>query len=102
MTAYNNLTMTDSNVYSIIATHILKGQLSVIGPLAIDQTKMVAGITIEGTNTVHVKGNGKEVLANLVKRFEQLFGRASVEVCKDALKEAQITISDKDLPDILK
>lgn len=94
--------MADVTVYSALATHILKGQLAVVGPLAIDQAKTVTGVTIEGGNTVRIKGNGKEVLTALVKRFERLFGLASVEVCKDAIKESSVTISDRDLPEILR
>jgi hypothetical protein len=94
--------MTDVTVYSVIATHILKEQLSVIGPLAFDQAKMVSGVMIDNGNIINIKGNGKEVLTNLVMQFEKLFGQASIEACKDAVKEAGVTISDKDLPDILK
>ena len=94
--------MMDSNVYSTIATHIVREQLVVIGPLAVDQAKRVTGITVDASNKVHIKDNGKEVVTRLVKQFEKLFGAASVEVCKEAVKEAPVTISDKDLPDILK
>ena len=85
-----------------MATNILKSQIMVIGPLAIDQARKVAGITIGNGNTVSIKGNGKELLANLVQQFEQLFGAASVEACKDAVKESQLSISDSDLPEILR
>ncbi|HUD20064.1 MAG TPA: hypothetical protein VMR81_06510 [Patescibacteria group bacterium] len=94
--------MTDTTLYSALATSILKGQLLVIGPLAVDQAKMVTGITVDSSNTIRITGNEKEVLTNLVKRFERLFGKASIEVCKEAIKESQLSISDKDLPDILK
>jgi hypothetical protein len=93
--------MADTSTYSTIATHILKGQFSVVGPLAVDQAKMVSGVTIDTANNVKITGNGKEVLTNLVKQFEKLFGQASVEVCKDAVRESEVTIPSKDLPEIL-
>jgi hypothetical protein len=93
--------MADATLYSTIATHILRGQFSVVGPLAVDQAKLVSGIAIDTANNVKITGNGKEVLANLVKQFETLFGNASVEVCKDAIKESSTAISPKDLPEIL-
>ena len=94
--------MTDTAVYSALATSILKGQLMVIGPLAVDQAKMVTGITVDSSNTIRITANGKETLTNLVKQFEKLFGKASIEVCKEAIKESQVSVADRDLPDILK
>lgn len=35
---------------------------------------------------VVIGGDKKTILENLVKQYEYLFGRASVEVCKDAVK----------------
>lgn len=94
--------MADLTLYSTLATNILRSQILVIGPLAIDQAKKVVGITIESGNIVTLKGNGKELLSDLVKQFEQLFGAASVEACKDAIKESQLSLSPSDLPEILR
>jgi hypothetical protein len=94
--------MADASVYSLLATQIVKNQAVIIGPLAIDQASMVSGISITPPGTVTIMGNGKEFLVNLVNQFERLFGTASIEVCKDAVKESHVQISDKDLPDILK
>jgi hypothetical protein len=94
--------MADVSIYSTLATHILQGQLAMIGPLAINQAKAVEGISVDEDNKITIKGNGKDILGGLVKQFELLFGNASIEACKDAVKEASVTISDKDLPDILK
>ena len=44
---------------------------------------------------------GKVVLEKLVKQYEKLFGQASIEVCKDAVREVQNTVSKADLPEIL-
>ena len=94
--------MPDSIVYSTLATNILKSQMSVIGPLAIDQARKVAGINIGIGETITIKGDGKELLEKLVLQFEQLFGQASVEACKDAIKESQLSLSPSDLPEILR
>lgn len=93
--------MSDPIIYSTLATNILRSQISVIGPLAIDQAKKVTGLLIDGSNSITIKGDGKEILANLVHQFETLFGQASVEACKDAIKETQISFSPSDLPEIL-
>lgn len=94
--------MADVSVYATLATHILRAQLSLIGPLAVGQAEAVEGISVDSSNTISIKGDGKNILSNLVKQFERLFGNASIEACKEAVKESSVTISDKDLPDILK
>ena len=94
--------MADSTVYSKIATLIVRAQFNVIGPLAFDQAKQVEGVVIGTENSVVVQANGKETVEKLVKQFERLFGQASLEVCKDAVRELHIVIPRDFLPEILK
>jgi len=84
---------------------IIEHQRTIIGPLAIDQARKVSGIKIINTNQLKVQVESTDtqsLLNQLVKRYEDLFGLTSVEVCKEAVKESTIHISDKDLPDILR
>lgn len=90
------------NTYELVVSHIIKEQEAVVGPLALDQAKKVAGIEITSVGDVKLVGNGKEIVAKLVSQYEKLFGLASVEVCKDAIKEVKPTVPPEDLPDILK
>ncbi len=89
------------NDYALIASRIIKQQEAVIGPVALDQAKKVGGLSIDSLDNVNILGNGKVVLEKLVKQYEKLFGRASIEVCKDAVREVQNTVSKADLPEIL-
>ena len=67
-------------------------------------------ITVESIEACHAKKDGhpywkilgKDVLDQLVRQYSELFGRASVEVCKEAVKEVDSSISSEELPDILK
>jgi hypothetical protein len=87
---------------SLIAKQIISGQQSIIGPLAFDQARKVAGLSINSSGEIKVSGDSKTVLTNLVQQYEHLFGQASVEACKDALKELKPPPSPDQLPDILK
>jgi hypothetical protein len=49
-----------------------------------------------------IAGDPKETLIKLVKQYEQLFGQASIEVCKDAIREMKPPIPVDQLPDLLK
>ena len=90
------------DTYAKVAKQIIKEQESIIGPLAFDQARKVAGIQIDQTGNVSITGDGKEVLDHLVRQYSELFGRASVEVCKEAVKEVSSSIDSNDLPEILK
>ena len=87
----------------LITQAIIKSQQSVIGPLAIEQARKVSGLNVDnkGAVVLNTKDPNK-LLEQLVRTYERLFGKASVEVCKEAIKESSVTIGDKDLPAILR
>lgn len=84
------------------ASKIIKEQQAIIGPIALDQAKKVSGLTVTSADDVKITGNKRETLGNLVKQFEKLFGKASVQVCKDAFEPFSSKIPVADIPDILK
>ena len=86
----------------IIVKAIIEHQKSIIGPLAEEQANKVTGLSIDdqGTVTITTKDNNA-LLEQLVRGYEHLFGKASVEACKDAVKETQLSLSKDDLPAIL-
>ncbi|MBI2012264.1 hypothetical protein HYS91_05885 [Candidatus Daviesbacteria bacterium] len=51
---------------------------------------------------VKITGNKKEVLNNLVSQYAKLFGRASIEVCKEAFSAFSDKVPSSEVPDILK
>lgn len=81
---------------------IIKEQQAIIGPVALDQAKKVKGITVTSVDDVKVTGEKKQTLESLVKQFERLFGKASVQVCKEAFEPFSSKIAQADIPDILK
>ena len=80
---------------------IIKQQEAVIGPLAIEQAKKVQGLKFSGGKFA-VQGNRSKVLEDLVKQYSHLFGRASVEVCKDAVQPLLSKIPAQEVPSLLK
>lgn len=81
--------------------YIVKQQETVIGPVAIELANHVKGLHIDPDASVHIEGDPKEILTGLVKEYENLFGKASIEVCKDAVREIKPPISSNELPEIL-
>lgn len=90
------------SAYNTIISSILKEQKSVIGPLAIELANTVEGLKVEGVNEVKIKGDPKNVIKALVKEYESLFGHASVEVCKDAVRTIKPPVEPSELPEILR
>lgn len=83
-------------------SRIIKEQQAIIGPIALDQAKKVSGLEVTGVDDVKIVGNKKEVLGDLVNQYSKLFGKASIEVCKEAFSAVSDKISQTDVPDILK
>lgn len=90
------------NSYVIIVSKIIENQHTVMGPLAFDLANKVNGLKVESLDKIVITGNGKDVLKMLVDQYSSLFGRASVEVCRDAVKEIKPAISSEELPVNLK
>jgi len=90
------------DIYSQAVAEIIKQQQLVIGPLALDQARKVMGLNITDESHFVISGNAKEVLVHLVQQYSQIFGQASVEVCKEALKHLKSPPSRDDLPEILR
>ncbi len=95
--------MLDVNRVNTIAQTIIEHQQNVIGPLALVQANKVSGLKVSDGDNIRVEVNGevKAVLTDLVKKYEEMFGRASIEVCKDAVKEVKPPVPHEELPDIL-
>lgn len=90
------------DAYAQAVSRIIKEQQSIIGPVALAQAKKVSGLQVTSSDDVKITGNKKEVLGNLVNQYAKLFGRASIEVCKEAFQAYSDKIPATDVPDILK
>ena len=87
---------------SQLAERIIKEQEIVLGPLAWREAKKIKGLTVNGDGHVKLSGQGKKVVADLVKQYEKLFGPVSLDVCKEAAKSLLPDLSPEDVPEILK
>lgn len=97
--------MLEINVLAAIVKAIVDHQQMVIGPLALEQARRVDHLRISNGDNVKVEvidGDPNLVLTELVRNYAELFGQASVEVCKDAVKELKPRISPDELPAILR
>lgn len=91
------------DVYAQIAQKIIEQQEAIIGPVAIEQAKRVENLSIDWPNkTVKVSGDASSVIDELVAQYEHLFGRLSVEVCRDATAQLTAQLPAERRPKTLK
>lgn len=89
------------DIFEQMAGKIIKEQQIIIGPVAFEQANKVPGLKVdEKKRDVVLQGNEKEIIEKLVEQYEHLFGKASIEVCKEAIKGLQVPSDD--LPTLLK
>jgi len=90
------------DIFAQIAEKIIKEQETIIGPVALEQARKVAGLIINWEkHEVVLEGDKKEIVEKLVEQYEYLFGQASVEVCKDAVKNLLPKIPQDQRPQLL-
>ena len=92
------------DVFNQISIRIIKEQEALIGPLAWSEAAKVPGLKVldPKAHTVSVTGEPKEVINSLVARYEQLFGRLSREVSREAVVDLTADIPTEDIPTSLK
>lgn len=86
-----------------IAEKIIEEQELVIGPLAWSEASKVQGLQVNRARHEAVLSNGdpKETVNRLVGQYERLFGRASHEVCREAVAGMLAHLQPSDIPSSL-
>ena len=88
-----------------IAKRIIKEQELVIGPLAWDEARKVQGIEVIDQKKGEISlqnGNGGDIINHLVAQYERIFGKASHEVCREAVQDLIAEMSPEEVPSSLK
>jgi hypothetical protein len=92
--------------YDVIATKIIKEQESLMGPVAWYEAGKVKGLKIVdqnvGTVAIDDSANSMSVVDDLVTQYDNLFGRAAREVCKEAVTALVADLQPSEVPSSLK
>lgn len=89
-------------IFDQISTRIVKEQELIIGPLAWEEAKKIAGIHVNGKEIALEGNDPKEVINRLISQYEYLFGRASHEVCREAVQDLIAEMPPEEVPSSLK
>jgi len=91
------------DIFTQIPLRIIKEQELIRGPVAWDEAKKVVGLTIDRSNgSVSFSGDQRDIINRLVAQYERLFGRASHEVCKEAVQDLIAEMAPEEVPSSLK
>ena len=90
------------DIFAQIAEKIIKEQEDTLGPVALEQARKVSGLKVDWSkHEVMLEGNRKEILEHLVEQYQGLFGQASVEVCREAIRGIISQVPKDQLPSLL-
>lgn len=94
--------MTKNAAYEQLAKLMIKHQEEIIGPIAWSEANKVSGLVVSDKKiTISKATEGKQVIDQLVKQYQNLFGQTSVEVCKDATRDVLQTMEADSIPTTL-
>jgi hypothetical protein len=91
------------NQLAQLADHIIKDQELIIGQIAWEEAEKVSGLRINiKSHEVDIEGDARDVLERLVAQYEKLFGKASREVCRDAVRGLLAQVPQDEVPAVLR
>lgn len=73
-------------LFDQIAEKIIEQQEAIIGPIAVEQAKLVKELSIDWPqHDVDISGNPQDAVNHLVEQYKELFGQIAVETCREAV-----------------
>jgi hypothetical protein len=87
--------------YSEMIIRIVKRQSQIVGPLAVRIAGKVSGVVVEA-GEIKVQQENPSVVDELVAEYAQLFGKASVEVCRQAVRDDLDDVPSDGIPESLR
>jgi len=88
-----------------IISRIIHEQEYIIGPVAWEEARRVPGLVVVDQKKGEINlqnGDLREIIDKLVAQYERLFGKASHEVCKEAVQDLIAEMPSEEIPSSLK
>lgn len=89
--------------FAKLAVEIIREQENIIGPIALEQARKVSGLSVDWDGKkISFEGDKTNILNELVKQYQHLFGQASIEVCKEAVRGLVAKLPSDQIPYLLR
>jgi len=90
------------DIFAQLAERIIQEQETIIGPIALEQAKKVPGIEVDWQKKeVKIQGDEQKAVEQLIEKYRDFFGNASVEVCREAVKSIIGQVPAGQMPPLL-
>ncbi len=90
-------------IFDQIAERIIEQQEAIIGPIAVDQAKLVGELKINWPqHEVDIEGSPQIAIDDLVAQYKELFGQIAVETCREAVANLLSQVPADQQPSSLK
>jgi hypothetical protein len=92
------------DIFDQIVAKIIEQQEAIIGPIAVDQAKLVKELKINWANQheVDIEGSPQIAIDELVDQYRELFGQIAVETCREAVSKLLTQLPTEQQPNSLK
>lgn len=91
------------DIFIQVVGKIITEQELIIGPIAWEEAGQVKGLKVNiSKKELKIVGDNKVVLENLVQQYSRLFGKASTEVCKEAVQDIIDQLPKDQVPALLR
>lgn len=92
------------DIFDQMVAKIIEQQEAIIGPIAVDQAKLVKELKINWTNKheVDITGVPQNAIDDLVQQYRDLFGQIAVETCREAVSQLLAQVPADQQPSTLR
>ena len=93
----------NNDIFDQMVSKIIEQQEAIIGPIAVDQAKLVKELKINwAQHKVDITGNPQDAIDDLVEQYRDLFGQIAVETCREAVSKLMTQVPVDQQPASLK
>jgi hypothetical protein len=90
-------------IFDQIAEKIIEQQEAIIGPIAVEQAKLVTELNVDWSqHDVDIEGSPQVAIDDLVAQYKELFGQIAVETCREAVSKLLAQVPADQQPSSLK
>lgn len=93
----------NNDIFDQMVSKIIEQQEAIIGPIAVDQAKLVKELKINwAQHKVDITGSPQVAIDELVEQYRELFGQIAVETCREAVSKLMTQVPADQQPTSLK
>lgn len=91
------------DIFAQLTEKIIEEQERIIGTIALEQARKVQGLKVDWEkHDIQFDGDKSDIVEKLIEQYKGLFGQASVEACKEAVRSLISKVPQNQIPSLLR